>query len=63
MEIKITLNEYADLPFLKKLLKSLKGVSDFELVKNEKTAYSWGEIESSENFGKAMERADADYKC
>ena len=34
MEIKITLNEYADLPFLKKLLKSLKGVSDFEVVKN-----------------------------
>ena len=34
MEIRISLNEYADIPFIKKLLSQIKGISDIELVKD-----------------------------
>ena len=34
MEIRISLNEYADIPFIKKLLSQIKGVSDIELIKD-----------------------------
>lgn len=35
MEIRISLNEYADIPFIKKLLSQIKGVSEIELVKDD----------------------------
>ena len=34
MEIRISLNEYADIPFIKKLLSQIKGISDIELIKD-----------------------------
>lgn len=35
MEIRISLNEYADIPFIKKLLSQIKGISNIELVKDD----------------------------
>jgi hypothetical protein len=35
MELKITLNEYADIPFIKKLLGQLKGVKQVETIDEE----------------------------
>lgn len=35
MEIRISLNEYADIPFTKKLLSQIKGISNIELVKDD----------------------------
>ena len=34
MEIRISLNEYADIPFIKKLLSQIKGISEIELLKD-----------------------------
>ena len=34
MEIRISLNEYADIPFIKKLLSQIKGISEIELRKD-----------------------------
>ena len=34
MEIRISLNEYAAIPFIKKLLSQIKGISDIELIKD-----------------------------
>ena len=34
MEIGISLNEYADIPFIKKLLSQIKGISEIELLKD-----------------------------
>lgn len=42
MEIKVSLNEYADVPFIKKLLSQLKGVVDVE-VENEKLEKDYDE--------------------
>ncbi|WP_449401219.1 hypothetical protein [Chryseobacterium wanjuense] len=61
MEIKISLNEYADIPFIKKLLLQIKGVTGIEISENDKT-YSWEEIENSEFFAKVMEQSENDYK-
>lgn len=61
MEIKISLDEYADIPFIKKLLSQIKGINHIEISENDKT-YSWEEIENSENFGKVMEQSENDYK-
>lgn len=61
MEIKISLDEYADVPFIKKLLSQIKGINHIEISENDKT-YSWEEIENSENFGKVMEQSENDYK-
>lgn len=36
MEIRISLNEYADIPFIKKLLSQIKGISEIELIKDNK---------------------------
>ena len=52
MEIKISLDEYADVPFIKKLLSQIKGVKNVEISEDDKT-YSWEEIENSEEFLKA----------
>ena len=34
VEIRISLNEYADIPFIKKLLSQIKGISEIELIKD-----------------------------
>ena len=34
MEIRISLNEYADIPFIKKRLSQIKGISEIELIKD-----------------------------
>lgn len=56
MEIKISLDEYADVPFIKKLLSQIKGINHIEISENDKT-YSWEEIENSENFAKVIEKS------
>ncbi|MEI7488919.1 MAG: hypothetical protein WCJ72_16225 [Chryseobacterium sp.] len=61
MEIKISLDEYADVAFIKKLLSQIKGINSIEISEDEKI-YSWNEIESSEYFGKVMEQSENDYK-
>jgi hypothetical protein len=61
MEIKISLDEYADIPFIKKLLSQIKGITNIEVSENDKT-YSWDEIENSEYFAKVMEQSENDYK-
>ncbi|SHL87498.1 hypothetical protein [Chryseobacterium polytrichastri] len=61
MEIKISLDEYADVDFIKKLLSQIKGINNIEISENEKT-YSWNELEDSEHFGKVMEQSENDYK-
>lgn len=55
MEARITLNEYADISFLKKLLESLKGVSDFEIIKNSDEEVSDKEYE--EKFLELLEKS------
>ncbi|SEV97986.1 hypothetical protein SAMN05421841_0463 [Chryseobacterium wanjuense] len=55
MEIKISLDEYADIPFIKKLLSQIKGITNIEVSENDKT-YSWDEIENSEYFAKVMKQ-------
>lgn len=46
MEIKISLDEYADVAFIKKLLSQIKGINNIEISENEKT-YSWNELDGS----------------
>lgn len=61
MEIKITLDKYADISFIKKLLSQIKGISNVEILQDDR-AYSWEEIENSEVFGKVMEQSENEYK-
>ncbi|WP_445431479.1 hypothetical protein [Chryseobacterium indoltheticum] len=56
MEIKISLDEYADVPFIKKLLSQIKGINHIEISENDRT-YSWEEIENSEVFAKVIEQS------
>ena len=61
MEIRISLNEYADIPFIKKLLSQIKGISDIELVKENKNI-SWEEIEDSDDFKKVIMQSEQDFE-
>lgn len=61
MEIKISLDESADVPFIKKLLSQIKGITNIEVSEDDKT-YSWEEIENSEYFAKVMEQSENEYK-
>lgn len=61
MEVKISLDEYADVPFIKKLLSQIKGVNSIEVSENDKV-YSWEETENSEYFSKVMEQSENDYQ-
>ncbi len=61
MEIKITLDKYADIPFIQKLLSQIKGVKNIEILQEDKT-YSWEEIENSEEFGKIMAQSEKEYQ-
>ena len=56
MEIKITLDKYADIPFIQKLLSQIKGIQNVEVLQEDKT-YFWQEIERSEEFKQAIERS------
>lgn len=56
MEIRISLNEYADIPFIKKLLSQIKGISDIELIKDDQS-FSWDELENSEEFKKLVQES------
>ena len=56
MEIKISLDEYADVPFIKKLLSQIKGVKNVEITEDDKT-YSWEEIENSDEFKQLIEQS------
>ena len=61
MEIRISLNEYADIPFIKKFLSQIKGISDIELVKDENN-FSWEEIENSDDFKKIIMQSKQDFE-
>ena len=61
MEIRISLNEYADIPFIKKLLSQIKGISDIELV-NDENNFSWEEIENSDDFKKIIMQSKQDFE-
>ena len=61
MEIRISLNEYADIPFIKKLLSQIKGISDIELIKDNKN-FSWEEIENSDDFKKVIMQSEKDFE-
>jgi len=56
MEIKSSLDEYADVPFIKKLLSQIKGVKNVEISEDDKT-YSWEEIENSDEFKQLIEQS------
>ena len=56
MEIKISLDEYADVPFIKKLLSQIKGVKNVEITEDDKT-YAWEEIENSDEFKQLIEQS------
>ena len=56
MEIKISVDEYADVPFIKKLLSQIKGVKNVEISEDDKT-YSWEEIENSDEFKQLIEQS------
>ena len=56
MEIKISLDEYADVPFIKKLLSQIKGVKNVEISEDDKTC-SWEEIENSDEFKQLIEQS------
>lgn len=61
MEIKISLNEYADVPFIKKLLSQIKGITSFEVSEKDKID-SWKEIENSDEFRKLIEKSRNEIK-
>ncbi|MCD0480200.1 hypothetical protein LPB90_17320 [Chryseobacterium sp. LC2016-29] len=61
MEIKISLDEYADVLFIKKLLSQIKGINHIEISENDKT-YSWEEIENSDEFKKLIEQSEEDFQ-
>jgi len=56
MEIRISLDEYADVPFIKKLLSQIKGVKNVEISEDDKT-YFWEEIENSDEFKQLIEQS------
>ena len=56
MEIKISLDEYSDVPFIKKLLSQIKGVKNVEISEDDKT-YSWEKIENSDEFKQLIEQS------
>jgi len=55
MEIRININEYADVSYIKNLLSKVKGVVSVET--DEDKIYSWEEIENSEAFAKLIEQS------
>ncbi|MCD1118388.1 hypothetical protein [Chryseobacterium turcicum] len=64
MEIKISLNEYADVAFIKKLLSQIKDIKSIEFFNEieEPKEYSWDEIESSEEFHALIKKSQKDFE-
>ncbi|MFL9833558.1 hypothetical protein [Chryseobacterium terrae] len=60
MEIRININEYADVSYIKNLLSKVKGVVSIETDEDEN--YSWEEIENSEVFAKVIEQSRKDFE-
>lgn len=58
MEIRININEYADVSYIKNLLSKVKGVVSVETDEDE--TYSWEEIENSEEFKQLIEQSRKD---
>jgi len=54
MEIRININEYADVSYIKKLLSKVKGVVSVET--DEDVTYSWSTIENSDEFKQLIEQ-------
>lgn len=61
MEIKISLDEYADVPFIKKLLSQIKGINSIEVSENDKVD-SWEETENSDEFKEIIKRSRSQIK-
>lgn len=55
MELHVKLENDADISFIKKLLLQLKGVKSIDV--SEEKEYSLEEIESSEDFKKALDKS------
>lgn len=60
MELTVQLEDNADVSLLKKILKQIKGIKTVEI--SEDKAYSWEEIENSDEFAKVMEQSENEYK-
>ncbi|WP_027385817.1 heavy-metal-associated domain-containing protein [Chryseobacterium gregarium] len=61
MEIKISSDEYADIPFIKKLLSQIKGINSIEVSENDKVD-SWEETENSDEFKEIIKRSRSQIK-
>lgn len=60
MELTVRLEDNADVSLLKKILEQIKGIKTVEI--SEDKAYSWDEIENSDEFAKVMEQGENEYK-
>jgi len=60
MEIKISLNEYADVSFIEKLLSQIKDIKSIEISEDDKS-YSWEEIENSDEFKNIIEKSRTEF--
>ncbi|KFF00167.1 hypothetical protein IX39_05775 [Chryseobacterium formosense] len=60
MEIRININEYADVSYIKKLLSKVKGVVSVET--DEDVTYSWSKIENSDEFKQLIEQSRNEIK-
>ncbi|WP_417431220.1 hypothetical protein [Halpernia sp.] len=60
MELTVTLEDKADISFLKKMLLQLKGVKSVEI--SEEETNSWKEIESSDVLKKVLNQSQSDFE-
>ena len=60
MEIRININEYADVSYIKKLLSKVKGVVSVET--DEDVTYSWSTIENSDEFKQLIKQSRNEIK-
>ncbi|MGD1319828.1 hypothetical protein [Chryseobacterium sp. 2R14A] len=60
MEIRININEYADVSYIKKLLSKVKGVVSVET--DEDVTYSWRKIENSDEFKQLIKQSRNEIK-
>ena len=58
MEIRIELEQHADLQYIKGILSQLKGVKKFKVsTDDEAKHFVWNDVENSEAFRKVIERS------
>jgi len=62
MEIRISLEKYADVALLKKFLTQIKGVKKVSVIQDGETESSWEEIENSEYFQKIIDQSEKDFE-